>query len=409
MSDQSSSSNQLPPIRGNPIPNAPINHDSSSGRPGPIVNLPIPKNRNGKPDYTQSPGLDLRGLAPKGGLNTDAPPTEGILGKPPFTIQKKWRNTEGEVVGEKEGEGEEGADDEDFEIIDHPTITPPPEENSTEEKPTEEEPAEGEPTDDASTAAEEEPFATTSILSKKVPPELVSDILEHAEYFAHAVLAKRDDHVSIKDNDRIYLTAKIPDFEAMEKDTAGKGGKEGAGGRPGRVRKMAFKLSSRDQGWSSWPDKGTYKGSHTWVDVELWRRNEGEVEAKGEKKEKKTEGEDEDEDEQTKLERLNRGKHLVGTWLLQRNIHAVPDPTEHEIVWDWKKDELDDEDDEKWEPGTLNDDGKRERWQKGGRIENGKFIRELKGGDEIRVVLKARYPGWMCKVESCEVECWWAV
>ncbi|KAF3285484.1 hypothetical protein TWF970_010533 [Orbilia oligospora] len=313
-----SNNHNLPPIRGNPIPQAPLNHDPSHGRPGPIIQLPIPKNRDGKPDYNKAPGLDLSRIVPVGSLNTNPPPTEGLEGTPSFsgTNEKKNKsiasqkralnnnNKNQDGKDEEEEDDEEDDDDKsDFSIIEHPIMTP---------------------------TSESDAQAATELLSEKVPPELISEILDRAEYFPHEIIGSETEHLSVFDGDKIYLTAHIPDFKAVEKDTAGKGGKEGAGGRRGR-----------------------------------------------------------------------------------RNKHAESDETDYEIVWRWDEDKLGEDHADKWEDGVVDENGEIKdaaAWEKGGRHErNGEFVRELKGGDEIRVIIKARFPGWRCEVERCEVECWWAV
>ncbi|KAF3198731.1 hypothetical protein TWF106_004474 [Orbilia oligospora] len=379
-----SNNHNLPPIRGNPIPQAPLNHDPSHGRPGPIIQLPIPKNRDGKPDYNKAPGLDLSRIVPVGSLNTNPPPTEGLEGTPSFsgTNEKKNKsiasqkraqnnnnnqNQDGKDEEEEDDDDEDDDDKSDFSIIEHPIMTP---------------------------TSESDAQAATDLLSEKVPPELISEILDRAEYFPHEIIGSQTEYLSVFDGDKIYLTAHIPDFKALEKDTAGKGGKEGAGGRRGRVRKLVFRFKSYDQGWSSYGSfYGSFKGCWSWLDVEVWRKREV--------NEEKQEGDDE------------KGMYRVCESLLQRNKHAESDETEYEIVWRWDEDKLGEDHADKWEDGVVDENGEirdAAAWEKGGRHErNGEFVRQLKGGDEIRVIIKARFPGWRCTIERCEVECWWAV
>ncbi|KAK6536958.1 hypothetical protein TWF281_001165 [Arthrobotrys megalospora] len=324
-------------------------------------------------------------------LNTNQPPTEGIEGTPSFSetnqkkhksiaSQNKQKNGQSQQEDEEDDEEEEEEEpsirtkprkdpdivdtDSDFSLIEPPIMTP---------------------------TSEADAHAATELLAGKVPVELVSDILDHAEYFAHQTLATREDALSVSDGTKLYLTAKIPDFTALEKDTAGKGGAEGAGGRPGRVRKIVFRFKSNDQGWSSNSrDYGTYRASWSWLDVEVWRKRE--------------EGPPKDGDE--------GGMFRVLESLLQRNKHAESDAVEYEISWRWDQDKLGENDEGKWEPGVVNELGETTEgaWEKGGHHErNGEFVRELKGGDEVRVLIKALYPGWRCTVEQCAIECWWAV
>ncbi|KAK6351548.1 hypothetical protein TWF718_004707 [Orbilia javanica] len=405
MSNNPNLNNINPPIRGNPIPQAPINRDPSHGRLGPMVQLPIPKNRDGKPDYNRAPGLDLSRIVPVGSLNTNPPPTEGLEGTPTFSggNQKKYKSIatrdrennkklqnlnlnqsqsegqegqeeEGDEEDEEEGEGEgevEGGKKGKKVNLDVSTMNTQP-----------------------ASPSEAEALAATDLLAERIPSELITDILDRAEYFAHEVIGSRSESASVSEGSRLYLTAQVPDFTALEKGaTAGKGGKEGSGGRRGRVRKLAFRFKSRDQGWSSAGRfNGTFKACWSWLDVEVWRKRE-----EGEQR-----GADDDE----------KGMYKVTESLLQRNRHAESDMGEYEIVWRWDEDKLKEDDEMKWEDPTINSDGEATEgaWERGGRHErNGEFVRELKGGDEIRVFIKALFSGWRCDIKNCEVECWWAV
>jgi len=80
--------------------------------------------------------------------------------------------------------------------------------------------------------------------------------------------------------------------------------------------------------------------------------------------------------------------------LLQQNLHAEREFKDHTIVWDWM--DYEDEDADKY-------------YEKWGHNRNGEFVRGLRGGDEIRVVMNCRYPGWSCEVDKCEVKMFWAV
>ncbi|KAK6520724.1 hypothetical protein TWF506_000971 [Arthrobotrys conoides] len=378
--------NNLPPIRGNPIPQAPLNYNPSHGRPGPIVQLPIPKNRDGKPDYNRAPGLDLSRIVPVGSLNlnTNPPPTEGIEGTPSFSGTNQGKNTS--IASKKKAQNNQTQDGQEEQEEEEEEGEDKDDKSSSQSSPLE--PAIMTPT------SESDAQAATDLLSEKVPAELISEILDRAEYFPHEIIGSRTENLSVADGEKLYLTAQIPDFKAMEKDTAGKGGREGAGGRRGRVRKLVFRFKSYDQGWSSFGSfYGSFKGCWSWLDVEVWRKREV--------GEDKQDGDDE------------KGMYKVSESLLQRNRHAESDETEYEIVWRWDEDKLGENDAEKWEDGVVDENGEIKEagaWERGGRHErNGEFVRELKGGDEIRVFIKALFPGWRCTVERCEVECWWAV
>ncbi|KAF3128553.1 hypothetical protein TWF703_009303 [Orbilia oligospora] len=232
-------------------------------------------------------------------------------------------------------------------------------------------------------AAEKDARAVAAILASKLPAELVSEILDYAEYFGHQIIGinekpgrastgwvlnyeemgkEGEGYLDIK----LYLIAQIPDFMALHKDTAGRGGL--GGGRPGRVRKIVFRLECRDQGWSNHPEvEMTYQWGRSRIDVEIWRKRE--TGAGG--------GDDggEEADEMYK----------VGESLLQRNKVARADVLEYEVSWRWDQDKPEDDTED------VDLVGRHEK--------NGQFVRELRGGDEIRIFMKAFYSGWECRIE----------
>jgi len=260
-----------------------------------------------------------------------------------------------------------------------------------------------------------------SALNKMLPPELTEPVLEYAEYFPSKIIGKRDDEVACSSTEKkLYLTARVPEFPAFDPSTEGAGG-SGSKGRPNRVRKLVFKVKSRDQGWSSNAGRGTFVGSYSWLEVELWRRKVAKPESGTEgqsssdtqtrmttesvttEPELSTIQHDETNDHETDHDDENHGYERLGEpELLQRNRHADRNFGEYEIVWDWQKDQLSDSDPEKWE---ANGEG----WYKDGHYQNGAFVRKLRGGDEIRIILASQFPGWACRVASCEVELFWAV
>ncbi|EWC43490.1 hypothetical protein DRE_07522 [Drechslerella stenobrocha 248] len=406
-----------------PIPNARINRDPTAGRLGPIVNLPHPVEIDGLPNHTHEPGLDLSYLL--GGSNynagqsvdttetpggssdapgeTSRPTSPRILPTMPTGPVEVEYDDPSDFSGDSFGDEDDDDDDNDLGYgphhghgYGHPGSHPQPQAPAPAPAP-------------ALTPAqyEQDARATTELLASRIPPELIPDILDNADCFAHATLAARNHTASVHDNDAIYLTAFVPDFPAFDDDTAGRGGRVDAGGRRGRVRRVVFSLSSHDQGWSSWPgDNGSFRGAWSWFDVELWRDKPAVATSTATTAAATTSG---DGGGGGGAEDNKQEKELVGTWLLQRNRHATRTSEDHVITWDWRTDELDDDDDDKWEPKTLRNSGHRDRWHRDGRIANGAFVRELRGGDEIRVIMKARYPGWSCTVDRCKIELFWAV
>ncbi|KAK6345536.1 hypothetical protein TWF718_007448 [Orbilia javanica] len=230
--------------------------------------------------------------------------------------------------------------------------------------------------------SEKDARAVAEFLATKLPGELVSDILDYAEYFGHEVIGIGEHLGSVKSvwgmepcsDIKLHMIAHIPDFMALRRDTIGKGGL--GGGRPGRVRKLVFRLRCRDQGWSSHPEiDGTYQWGRSRIDVEIWRKREG--------MEGSSDGNGEG------------GMYKVAESLVQRNKVAVTQELEYEVAWRWDEDKpLDDTD-------IVDMIGRHEK--------NGEFVRELKGGDELRIFIKAFYPGWECNLSRCEIECLWAI
>ncbi|KAF3902234.1 hypothetical protein AA313_de0200705 [Arthrobotrys entomopaga] len=413
----------LPPLNspvsftGTPIPPARINHSISSGRPGPIVTIPVPTDLNGKPDYSRKPGLDLRHLVPRGVGNDTIENNSEVVEHSDSKSSNNNGELESSSIGDGFGKDNGCIDSHSPQNRIMTSLTHPENENNNNNN----------NNNLPETAAKE----ATSILSHKLPPELIPAILDEASYFPHKTIASLNETKSVSDGDKIYLVTYIPDFEAFDEGTRGKGGI--GGGRQGKVRRLVFRMASRDQGWSSFRgDQGTYRGTWSWTEVELWRvgekpkplplsesgpamleedieaepKTQTQTDASGEEREEEEEEVIEESEEEREM---NKGKYMVGSWLLQRNKHAESEPTHHEVVWDWKEDELDDDDDLKWEDNTIREYGGREYWQRGGKLANGAFIRQLEGGDEIRVVMKARYPGWRCEVHSCQIECFWAL
>ncbi|KAF3117537.1 hypothetical protein TWF103_006267 [Orbilia oligospora] len=190
-------------------------------------------------------------------------------------------------------------------------------------------------------AAEKDARAVAAILASKLPAELVSEILDYAEYFGHQIIGinekpgrastgwvlnyeemgkEGEGYLDIK----LYLIAQIPDFMALHKDTAGRGGL--GGGRPGRVRKIVFRLGCRDQGWSNHPEvEMTYQWGRSRIDVEIWR-----------KRETGAGGGDDSGEEADEM-------YKVGESLLQRNKVARADVLEYEVSWRWDQDKPEDD------------------------------------------------------------------
>ena len=86
-------------------------------------------------------------------------------------------------------------------------------------------------------------------------------------------------------------------------------------------------------------------------------------------------------------------------WEIQRNQTASKKWQDHVITWSY----LDDIDPDSEAAKALEEKGR------GRATGNGKFVRELQVGDVITVWGKARFPGWCNRVESVQIDVYWAV
>jgi hypothetical protein len=114
---------------------------------------------------------------------------------------------------------------------------------------------------------------TAFLLQTKLPPELVVQILDHAEYWLKSSFALEVDmevtdiRVIGRRNEYLcpgvtYLST-LPIGEHPDEET---NGIELVGKHP--VRKVTFTTISQDQGWSSFPDdQGTERGCWTWFEA----------------------------------------------------------------------------------------------------------------------------------------------
>ena len=239
-------------------------------------------------------------------------------------------------------------------------------------------------------------LSTKSALAKKIPPELIDPVLDYAHYFPSAIIGERSTEASVTNQRQLYLTATIPDFPAFDSTTEGRGGVESQG-RPNRVRKLVFNIKSRDQGWSSFPaDHGTYSGSYSWIEVELWRR-ESKSSSDNTSSDDNHNNNDNDNNAQG-----GEYKQIGEPEIVQRNKHACRQFLEHEVVWSWDTEDPADEEGECWEPD-------RPGWWKNGHHQNPKFVRKLRGGDKLKVYIASRFGGWVCRAASCSIRVFWAI
>jgi len=199
-------------------------------------------------------------------------------------------------------------------------------------------------------------------------------------------------------------------------------------------RKLVFHIKSHDQGWGGErEDRGTYSGSFTWFDVgkekiravdvdaqpELQRRVEGlrrpEEAARLVSNADQSSEWDGWDSLRYDLETIDprfrpRGeKEELQRWLsdaklehpplphgrmLQKNLTAVREMQDREIVWRWDDDA---------QPEML------EAMGRGPETGNGDFVRSLEIGDVVTVWARARFPGWANIAEELRVDMYWAV
>ncbi|KAJ6087795.1 hypothetical protein N7467_006709 [Penicillium canescens] len=103
----------------------------------------------------------------------------------------------------------------------------------------------------------EDAIAVLNILRRRLPSELVLEVLEYAQYWVRSGVY-RTDKLGFTENDcregTPYLTS-----EAIQGDRF-------------PVREIKIDIWSHDQGWSSYrEDYGTYRNSWTWFDLGITR------------------------------------------------------------------------------------------------------------------------------------------
>ncbi|KAK6511339.1 hypothetical protein TWF481_000259 [Arthrobotrys musiformis] len=205
------------------------------------------------------------------------------------------------------------------------------------------------------------------------------------------IIASNKTPDSVKSDQKLYLSFTLPQFTSL--------------------RSLTFLLRSRGSRYSqNFSDWGTFKGTYSWFDIELWRPKKG---PKPAGRDIHLAGNSWELDPSKII--VKDKKYLVGVWLLQRNRHAGKLWERYVVTWDVNQFELDDKTSAKWEEGESEQGSedpelaKKERWYKGGWSPNGQFVRNLKPGDELRIMMKAstRAGGWECEVLECDVRAIW--
>ncbi|KAK1985387.1 hypothetical protein LZ30DRAFT_809849 [Colletotrichum cereale] len=196
------------------------------------------------------------------------------------------------------------------------------------------------------------------------------------------------------------------------------------------VRKIVFKIRSKDQGWGGGVgDRETYSGSWSWFEAGLEKFDKdlkypgdtndlGDGSCKTSAPAQHSESEETSDNEEPTLctcglqsiyppvEQSPYGHiayhhhmHPLENLKIQNNKTAQNQFQDHEVVWSWS----DDIHPESPEADRLVEMGR------GRGTGTGKFVRSLKLGDVITVWGKARFGGWVNHIESVKVEIYWAV
>ena len=203
------------------------------------------------------------------------------------------------------------------------------------------------------------------LMRQKLPPELIPEILDYAEYWLRSV-SETDLGVEVGDSvtfrdwtaGDVYLSSRpIGVCDAMNE-------LRWVGLHP--VRKVVFTVTSRDQGWSSYPDDhGTERNSFSWFEVTV-RAGIGESWVTGE----------ELEDGDSRGEEVERspGKAAI------TNVHAGREWRTKAVTWSVYGD---------------NDDER-------------KWVNDLSRGQLIDLRIWAKYPGWQNRAKYGRIEVYFA-
>ncbi|TDZ35950.1 hypothetical protein C8035_v008375 [Colletotrichum spinosum] len=188
------------------------------------------------------------------------------------------------------------------------------------------------------------------------------------------------------------------------------------------VRKIVFKLRSRDQGWGgAHGDRGTYRHSWTWFEAGLEKFDEDRQCDEACKVSPQSPTAESDNGSRSPTSNLctcglqsihppivelpngalayHHHVHADDNLKIQCNKTATREWAEHEVVWSWEDDIL---------PDSLDAD-RLEEVGRGRGTGTGRFVRNLKLGDVVTVWGKARFGGWANYVESVKVEIYWAI
>lgn len=260
-------------------------------------------------------------------------------------------------------------------------------------------------------------------LPHPLPIELIDQILDEAEYWAHSTVEVMG-KISVE-GDRMYMRTmpfalpgtegdlKVTDLGQNSSDVhrligGGTGEAEAEGWVSPRgcnpARKVVFELESKDQGWSGEPDNhGSYRGSYTWFEagVESVPLNFIREEHVQWTSPMIFSGLNDLHDSPIHfvLKSPLQTPFLHPPTHIQRNIHAGKDWRIHNIEWHY----LDCFEEASVEAQDADDNGR------GRKSLDGNFVRNLTKGDCITLWMRARFPGWWCYIKRAKISVYWAV
>lgn len=190
-------------------------------------------------------------------------------------------------------------------------------------------------------------YHTAFLLRQKLPPDVVPDILEYAEYWVKSS-ASCTYHMTVTENDMRVgsRTTDSPELQGALYHTSPLIAGDYEHLSPLHpLRKAVFTITSKDQGWSSYPqDHGTYANSWTWFEAMVldWTESSPEIPARR----------------------------------ICTNVHAGRDYKTHQVTWCWNSE---DESERVW-------------------------ITSLRRGQKIGIQVWARFPGWSNSVRAATID-----
>ncbi|KAL7947600.1 hypothetical protein V8C42DRAFT_318221 [Trichoderma barbatum] len=269
--------------------------------------------------------------------------------------------------------------------------------------------------------------------AKKLPPDLIDTILDMAEYWIHST-TQLHDRISIlggsearenrfllrsyplgmlnsgarqNANDQPYATTlptPRPLGETLDASFFAKAVKHPLPRLARPARKIVFRIRSQDQGYVSSPEDAehAYSKSWTWFDVGLEKFDaDGTIDRSMPSVSSLRPVQPPIQQTSSDPVGYNYTHKLLHSdeWEIQRNQTALGKWQDHVVTWSYLDDIAPDSD----RGQALEAQGR------GRATGDGKFVRQLQVGDVITVWGKARFPGWANRIESVQIDVYWAV